>query len=279
MQRVHVDDLTGHLLKAGGFHHLNLPAITPEQLSIPLYGNRRKIWRQGEPLNSNRLPLEVLEQLRRDMGAFAYSAQYLQQPIPEDGEIVKWGWFQRYSAPPAQESGDRIVQSWDTAAKAGESNDYSVCTTWLLKRNGDAYLLNLYRGKLIFPDLLRQVEHLAGLYNADAVLIEDAGSGTGLIQTLRSKRLNVIGIKPDGDKVTRMSVHSPAIESGKVFLPNEAPWLDQFRLEVAAFPNGSHDDQIELPVAVPALGERAAYHGAGDLLVYRKTNLAEAGVT
>ena len=77
-----------------------------------------------------------------------------------------------------------------------------------------------------------------------AVLIEDAGSGTGLIQTLRPRGLKVIGIKPDGDKVTRMSVQSTMIESGKVFLPNEAPWLDQFRYEIAAFPNGSHDDQI-----------------------------------
>ena len=162
MQRVHVDDLTGHLLKAGGFRHLNLPAITPEKRFIPLYGNRCKIWRQGDPLDSNRLPLDALEQLRREMGAFAYSAQYLQQPIPEDGEIVKWGWFRSYSALPEQESGDMIVQSWDTASKAGEGNDYSVCTTWLLKLNGDAYLLNLYRGKLIFPDLLRQVERLAG---------------------------------------------------------------------------------------------------------------------
>ena len=72
------------------------------------------------------------------------------------------GMVSRYSAPPALESGDMIVQSWDTASKAGEGNDYSVCTTWLLKRNGDAYLLNIYRAKLIFPDLLRQIEHLAG---------------------------------------------------------------------------------------------------------------------
>lgn len=42
-----------------------------------------------------------------------------------------------------------------------------------------------------------------------------------------------------------MSVHSHAIEGGKVFLPVEAPWLDQLRIEVAAFPNGSHDDQID----------------------------------
>ena len=244
MQRVHVDDLTGHLLKAGGFRHLNLPAIAPEQLFIPLYGNRRKIWRQGDPLDPNRLPLDVLEQLRRDMSSFTFSAQYLQEPIPEDGEIVKWGWFQRYSAPPAPESGDRIIQSWDTAAKAGENNDYSVCTTWRLKRNGDAYLLDIYRAKLIFPDLVREVGRLAALYNACAVLIEDAGSGTGLIQTLRATRLNVIAIRPDGDKVTRMSMQSMTIESGKVFLPNGAPWLNEFRDEVAGFPNGSHDDQI-----------------------------------
>lgn len=245
MQRVHVDDLSGHLLKAGGFRHLNLPAIAPEECVVSLYGNRSKTWREGEPLDANRLPLEVLKKLRGEMGSFAFSAQYLQEPIPEDGEIIKWGWFGAYSTLPARESGDMIVQSWDTAAKTSKSNDFSVCTTWMLKPNGDAYLLHIYRGKLIFPDLVREVETLARAHAADAVLIEDAGSGTGLIQNLRSTPLDVIEIKPDGDKIMRMSVQSPAIESGKVFLPKEASWLDQFRLEVAAFPNGSHDDQID----------------------------------
>ena len=245
MQRVHVDDLTGHLLKAGGFRHLNLPAIAPQQLSVPLYGNGCKNWHKGEPLDANRLPREVLDRQRREMGSFAFSAQYLQKPIPEDGEIVKWEWFGVYSASPATERGDMIVQSWDIATKAGANNDYSVCTTWLVKKNDDAYLIDVFRRKLIFPDLLREVERLEALHRPDAILIEDVGSGSSLIQQLRTKRLKIIPIKPDGDKITRMQVHSPAIEAGKVFMPVSAPWLDQLRFEIAAFPNGSHDDQID----------------------------------
>ena len=138
------------------------------------------------------------------------------------------------------------------------------------------YLLNLYRGKLNFPDLLRQVERLAAAHNARAVLIEDAGSGTGLIQTLRPTRLNVIGIKPDGDKVTRMSVQSTMIESGKVFLPNDVPWLDQFRYEIAAFPNGSHDDQIDSLSQFLRWASDRRITGPRMLLVFGEADLAEA---
>lgn len=245
MQRVHVDDLSGHLLKAGTFNHLTLPAIAAQMRVIPLAGGAVKIWREGEPLDVNRLPPVVLEQLRSEMGGFAFSAQYLQQPIPEDGQIVKWEWFRRYAAPPPPEIGDIILQSWDTAAKAGGNNDYSVCTTWRIRKNDDAYLLDVYRAKLVFPDLVRAVESQALRYQAATILIEDVGSGTGLIQQLRGKRLRTIPIKPDGDKVTRMSTQSPAIEAGKVFIPENAPWLDALHTEVASFPNGSHDDQID----------------------------------
>ena len=77
------------------------------------------------------------------------------------------------------------------------------------------------------------------------VIIEDAGSGTPLIQDLAAESLRAIPFKPEGDKQLRMSAQSAKIEAGHVFLPYKAPWLDEFETEVMAFPHGAHDDQVD----------------------------------
>jgi predicted phage terminase large subunit-like protein len=43
----------------------------------------------------------------------------------------------------------------------------------------------------------------------------------------------------------RMRVHTPTLEAGKVLLKKGAPWLDELRAEVLAFPYGKHDDQVD----------------------------------
>ena len=78
------------------------------------------------------------------------------------------------------------------------------------------------------------------------MIIENAGSGTPLIQDLVGESLRAIPFKPEGDKALRMSAQSAKIEAGHVFLPNKAPWLDEFETEVMAFPHGAHDDQVDL---------------------------------
>jgi predicted phage terminase large subunit-like protein len=77
------------------------------------------------------------------------------------------------------------------------------------------------------------------------VLIEDAGSGTSLIQDLHDQNIPAIGIRPEGDKVIRMSAQTAKIEGGAVHLPKQAPWLDELRTEILAFPHGLHDDQVD----------------------------------
>ena len=72
------------------------------------------------------------------------------------GNMVKWEWFQIYGELPTREANDRIVQSWDTASKAAELNDYSVCTTWLVKGN-DYYLIDVVRERLEYPNLKHRV--------------------------------------------------------------------------------------------------------------------------
>ncbi len=247
MQRVHVDDLVGHLLgKNAGWIHLDLPAIADAVQAIPIGPDEIYHRQFGEILHPDREPLEILEQTKADMGTLAFSAQYQQRPVAVEGNLVKWKWFRFYAYPPAHDDDGRVIQSWDTASKAGELNDYSVCTTWLMKSD-DYYLLDVLRERLEYPGLKKRVIEMALRHAAHSVLIEDKGSGTQLIQDLRFEKTGVrpIAITPEADKVTRLSNQSAHIEAGQVFLPESAQWLDEFKLEIMAFPNGRFDDQVD----------------------------------
>ena len=79
-----------------------------------------------------------------------------------------------------------------------------------------------------------------------AVLVEDKGSGTSLIQDLRREGVvRPIAFEPERDKITRMSTQSAKIEAGHVHLPEQAPWLAEFQVEMMQFPYGRHDDQVD----------------------------------
>jgi len=130
----------------------------------------------------------------------------------------------------------------------GERNDYSVCTTWLIV-GSDYYLIDVFRGRLTYPDLRRKVAALAERYAAQTILIENAGPGTSLLQDLRRDlppgMPYPIGQKPEGSKRDRMEAQSAKIEAGHMHVLTEAAWLDTFLLEVLAFPRGRHDDQVD----------------------------------
>ncbi len=246
MQRLHADDLVGWLLAHDeGWVHLNLPAVATQDQHFGL-GHGRIVGRQeGEPLHPARESSATLQAVRHTLGSHRFEAQYQQNPLPLDGGLIKWPWFQFYDNPPGKIHGDLIVQSWDTASKADEVHDYSVCTTWL-RRGSDHYLLNVRRIRLEYPGLKKLIVEQARQHGADVVLIEDKGSGTHLIQDLADEgQLRPIAMLPEGDKTTRMYAQTAKLEAGYVFLPRAAPWLEEFQREILQFPNGRHDDQID----------------------------------
>jgi len=249
-QRIHEDDLSGYLLAndAEQWTHLNLPAIAIRDELIPIGPGRFHQRRVGDVLDPDRENLAALELRRRSMTSQTFSAQFQQNPVPDDGEIVKWSWFKRFTAATNWEEGDRFVQSWDTASKAGELNDFSVCTTWLVKGR-DYYLLDVWRGRVTFPDLKREVYVRAARWGADVLLIEDKGSGTQLIAQLieedDSALPRPIARLPKEDKVTRMAAQTDRIEQGHVHIPLEISWLASFRSEMLQFPKGKYDDQVD----------------------------------
>jgi predicted phage terminase large subunit-like protein len=190
----------------------------------------------------------VLERIKAETGSLQFSAQYQQRPVPLEGNLIKRDWFRWFDQLPATGTSDYVVQSWDTAMMTGKANDYSVCTTWRMIKN-DYYLVDLYRGRHQYPELRRAVAALATKYNVDAVLVEDAGPSIAMLQDLQRDTPNgmprPIGIKPEGSKADRMAAQSFRIEAGQVHLPADAPWLDDYLLELLAFPHGKHDDQVD----------------------------------
>ena len=247
MQRLHLDDLVGHVLEKETWEVVNLPAIAQEDETwdyATVWGPIRHQRMAGELLHAGREPQLVLDGLRAALGEYGFSAQYLQAPVPLGGGIVKADWLTYYRPEEKPEKFDTIVQSWDTANKEIELADYSVCTTWDV-RNKKIYLLHVLRKRMQYPDLKRAVVSQAEIWNAKAVLIEDKASGTQLVQELRETLSRVKGIKSEGDKIMRMLAQTPEIENGNVLLPKEAAWLPDYVQELTTFPKGKYDDQVD----------------------------------
>jgi predicted phage terminase large subunit-like protein len=107
------------------------------------------------------------------------------------------------------------------------------------------YLVDVWRQRVDYPTLKTNVRALAQKWKAKRVLVEDTVNGTALVQELRYKIPGIIAVKPEGDKVARMSVASSLLEAGQVFLPEKASWLTDLEVELFAFPHGRHDDQCD----------------------------------
>uniref|UniRef100_UPI001300B3B1 phage terminase large subunit n=1 Tax=Oceanibium sediminis TaxID=2026339 RepID=UPI001300B3B1 len=196
-------------------------------------------------LHPERIGQDELDRIRRELGSSAFEAQYQQRPAPAGGTLVKPEWFKTYPEPAGPSIYEAVVQSWDTAAIPGETNDWCVCTTWgLLGSYVD--LLDVHRNQYLFPDLVRAALKLRQAWEPALIVVENATSGIGLYQELRRASVGEArNLNPKPDKVQRMTMQSAKIEAGHVRLPEKASWLEGFLREVAAFPNGKHDDQVD----------------------------------
>jgi hypothetical protein len=191
MQRLHQDDLVGHVLGRDNWELVSFPAIAEANeahLIESPFGRRLFRRKPGEALHPERESLHTLAKIRRDIGEYNFASQYLQSLTPPGGAMVTTEWLKFYEAGAEPARFDWIFQSWDTANKAGQLNDYSVCTTW--GRAGQLfYMLDVFRKRLNYPDLKRAVIKKKNRFPRCTVLIEDKASGTQLIQELLKERL------------------------------------------------------------------------------------------
>jgi len=238
--RWHLDDLAGRVLDGPGAEDwtvLSLPALASDD--DPL-GRA-----EGEALWPTWYPQQMLDSMRIDIGERAFQSLYQQSPTPDKGHVFQRAWLEgMYERLP--DRGLVTVQSVDSSFKTGVQNDYSVVATWATDRTY-YYLVNIWRGKVEFPDLVKAVQAQAAEYKPTAILVEDAASGQSAIQVLkRETKLPVIPVKATATKISRAESVSPLFEAGKVLLPAQRPaWVAEWIEEHVAFPASKNDDQVD----------------------------------
>ena len=244
--RWHEDDLIGRILASATGNQwtlLHMPAIDED----------------GHALWPERYGVDDLLRIRAQVGPRAWHAQYQGSPSPAEGGMFPAAWWRRYTIAPTLR---RIELFVDSAFKEGVQNDYSVIATWGSTGEGDYYLLDLWRGRVAFPELLRAchdqwVKQRARFgFTCKALVIEDKASGQSAVQTLARpmytesgmlSALPVIAYKlPAGQsKVARADGVTGMVESRHCFLPDDAAWVSDFIDEHQRFPTGVHDDQVD----------------------------------
>ena len=249
MQRLHEEDTTGYLLKKGlKIKHICLPAelsddVKPEEL--------KKNYIDGlfDPVRRSK---ESLIATKTDLGSYGYSGQMMQRPSPMDGGLIKKNWFtiiKRAEAP------TNVVVNFqlDPAYTAKQKNDPTGATAYF-KHSNDIYITNSTSVWKEFPELCKWLPDWVaenGYTPQSRIRIEPKASGKSVAQQIkRTTNLNIIEDEPPkDDKVTRVNSASPKMEAGRVYLI-EGPWNEAWLNQVAAFPNGVHDDEVDNLTAI-----------------------------
>lgn len=254
-QRLHEEDLTGHIL-----------ATEPDQWEVLII---RQEWEKPKPEDPDhaptslgwtdprtsegvlffpaRFPKEVVEGERRRLGAAGYAGQHQQRPAPAAGLIFTKGNVGTFH-PEHPPKFSRIILSFDTAFKEDEENDWSVGLAFGEAEDG-FYVLDRWKDHASYPELKLQAKAMAAAWRGKgltALLVEDKASGQSLIQELKKDTsLPVVPIKVDRDKVSRAHAVVPLWEAGKVKVPEGAPWVKDFLDQLYGFPKLAHDDDVD----------------------------------
>lgn len=260
MQRVSHKDIAGHVLKQGGYVHLNLPMwFVPEKKCYTSIGFEDPRTEAGELLCPARVDEEALIEMKRRMSRYAIASQLQQEPSPDEGGIYKKAYWVPWGDRPMPDCA-AIVQVWDTALEDKEENDYSACTTWGIfehtqvlgeewgKRKGEEetrycmIILDSYKKRLQGPDLRQEALRLYRQRRPDCVIIERRASGHGLLHELRRANVPVLDFNPGtNNKVARANIAAIVFEQGCVFYPPRQ-WAEEVIETCARFPNDDFDD-------------------------------------
>ncbi len=250
------DDLAGWLQDEGDdWTVINIAAQADHD---PSKGQTDPLGREpGEYMLSARNRSEAdWDKKKREVGSRSWTALFQGRPAPAEGAILKREWWQEYDVAPwvEREDGSRIcvgfdelLCSWDLTFKDTEGTDMVVGQVWG-RRGVDAYLLDQVRARMDFPRTLKEIRTLAAKWpQALLKIVEDKANGPAAIAMLARSVPGLVPEEPQGSKVARAAAVSPLIEGRNVWLPSPeiAAWVGGFVEEAAAFPNGTHDDQVD----------------------------------
>ena len=249
MQRLHENDMTGMLLEKEphNWEHICLPAELSDNVK-PI--ELQELYIDGL-LFPQRLSKTVLDGFRIGLGSYGYSGQYSQLPSPSEGGIFKGAWFNTIKELPNNLKLDQLKWDFylDTAYTNKQENDATamLCAAF---HNNELYIREVRAVRMEFPELIKEIQNFTivnGYSNRSRIYVEPKASGKSIVQMLkRSTGLNIMEDKPPTqDKISRASSISAFVESGRVSML-DGRYIDNFLNELKAFPNGSHDDMVDV---------------------------------
>ncbi len=245
-QRLHELDLTAHLVKRGATELLLPMEYDSERHYESVLGSEYSDWRttDGELLIPNRFPQDVVDMRRQIMSSRDFQAQLNQRASPADGSVFRREWFNNlYVGMPWGQS--KLVLSVDAGLKETKTADHTCMQVWA-KHQQRYYLVDQVRFRGGFTDQVLAIKALRIKWvHIGNVLIESKANGEALVDSLKREFPGVIGVEPLGGKESRAHATEWLWNSGSVWLPESAPWLDQFIDEHLAFPVGKADDSVD----------------------------------
>lgn len=256
MTRWHEDDLVGRILASAAEAGEKWLVIRFEAIREDMK-DKADPRKKGDALWPAKFSKEWMQQRKLRYGRSRsrwWHALYQQRPTAVEGTIFLrdyWGWY----SPGAKDKPDYImtVQSWDTAHGNKKTNAYSTCGTFKVFRGDDgvprAHLMDVWRGKVLFPELKREAIRKKKKYNPETVLVEAKASGKDLIPELVEVfgKKTIEPIEPVSDKVKRAQDEVDQVEEKRLLLPDdEQPWVQDYVDELAGFPSATYADQVDM---------------------------------
>lgn len=258
-QRLHSQDLPGHILELGGWEHLCLPEeFEPARRCFTKIGWTDPRTQEGELLWPEKFPKAVLAKLKKELGPLDYAAQYQQNPIPSGGYVFKQEHERQFTQTEdayllETPAGRKVVLksdcynfgTVDLAISSKQSADYTVIAIWAVTPARDLLLLHLARGHWSHPEQQDQIRQIFYQFEPEYFRVENVAYQLAIIQDLLMGGIPCREYKPTKDKVSRASSASVWQAAGKMYFLKGATWLPDFQSELYLFPKAKNDDQVD----------------------------------
>lgn len=252
--RWHEDDLAGRILSSPDARNWTVISLPAEAEDDDPLGRL-----PGEPLCPERFDYDALQDRKRVLGSYSFSALYQQRPAPLEGARFRQSWFRYFTQggefyslkrPGGVVHNVPVGDCWrfqtiDPAATEKDTSDWFVCSTWDVTPERDLLLLDVFRER---AETTKHEEICLTLFDRlkpDFVGVEKTTYGLNIIQRLLMLGLPVIELKADRDKLSRSLTIQTRYEAGTVYHLADAPWLDVAESELLGFPTAKHDDFVD----------------------------------
>jgi len=241
MTRWYESDLAGQILATEkNVTHINIPCEAEENdilgrevgdALFPEIGKDRE-WK--DQMKASYIASEGLE---------AWQAMYQGNPVMQGGNIFKRDWFKFYDDLPTMY---QTIISVDAAFKDTKTSDFVAIGVWG-KNGANVYLMDLINERMDFVRTLEVIRLMKRKYaEANMVLIEDKANGSAIISTLRQEIMGIVPVEPLGSKESRAYAIQPFVMAGNVWLPKNAPWVEDYLDQMMRFPKSSKDDMVDM---------------------------------